>query len=66
MIFIAAIQMEETAQYFDRRFFLNRFQIFIALPKFYATHRNYENFVKITGPYCPASIFKLKPPAFLF
>ena len=34
--------MEETAQYFEKRFFINRSQIFIALPKFYATHWNYE------------------------
>ncbi len=31
----------ETAQYFEKRFFINRSLIFIALPKFYATHRNY-------------------------
>jgi hypothetical protein len=42
MILIAAIQMEETAQYFERRFLINRSLFFIALPKFYDTHRNYE------------------------
>ncbi len=31
--------MEETAQNFEKRFFINRSQIFIALPKFYVTHR---------------------------
>jgi hypothetical protein len=32
----------ETTQYFEKCFFINRSYIFIALPKFYATHRNYE------------------------
>jgi hypothetical protein len=31
-------KMEETAQYFEKQFFINRSWIFIALPKFYATH----------------------------
>ncbi len=39
---------------------MNRSQIFIGLPKFYVTHRIYEIFVKITGPYytgCTVSCF---------
>jgi len=31
-------KMEETAQYFEKRYFINRSQLFIALPKVYATH----------------------------
>jgi hypothetical protein len=34
-------KMEETAQNFEKRFFINRSQIFIALPKFCVTHQNY-------------------------
>jgi hypothetical protein len=42
--------MEETAQNFEKLFFINRSQIFIALPKFYATHRNYEILSKSLVP----------------
>jgi hypothetical protein len=42
--------MEETAQNFEKRFFLNRSQIFIVFPKFYATHRNYEILSKSMVP----------------
>jgi hypothetical protein len=34
--------MEETAQNFENSVFINRSWIFIALPKFYVTHRIYE------------------------
>ncbi len=34
--------MEETTQYYEKWFFKNRSQIFIANPKFFVTHRNYE------------------------
>jgi hypothetical protein len=34
--------MEETAQYIDKLFFINRYDICIALTNFYATHRDYE------------------------
>jgi hypothetical protein len=37
--------MQETTQYFVKQIFINRFQNFIALPKFYARHPG----VKITG-----------------
>jgi hypothetical protein len=37
--------MEETAQYFEKQFFINSFR-FSFLPKFYATHQNYEIFSK--------------------
>jgi hypothetical protein len=40
--------MEETAQYFEKTVFYK--QIFIALPKFYATHRNYEILSKSLVP----------------
>ena len=36
--------MQETAQYFEKRFFINRSKVFIAFSKFYATHGNYEIF----------------------
>ncbi len=42
--------MEETAQYFEKQFFMNRSWIFIALPKFYATHWNYEILSKSLVP----------------
>jgi hypothetical protein len=42
--------MEETAQNFEKRFFINRSQIFIALPKFYVTHRIYEILSKSLVP----------------
>ncbi len=42
--------MEETAQNFEKRFFINRSQIFIALPKFYVTHQNYEILSKSLVP----------------
>jgi hypothetical protein len=34
-------EMEETAQYFEKQFFFIRSEIFIALSKSYAAHRNY-------------------------
>ncbi len=34
--------MEETAQNFEKGFFINRWYIFIALPRFYVTHWIYE------------------------
>ncbi len=42
--------MEETAQNFEKRFFINRSQIFIALPKYYVTHRIYEILSKSLVP----------------
>ena len=42
--------MEETAQNFEKRFFINRSQICIALPKFYVTHRIYEILSKSLVP----------------
>jgi hypothetical protein len=42
--------MEETAQNFEKRFFINRSYIFIALPKFYVTHGNYEILSKSLVP----------------
>ncbi len=44
--------MQETAQYFEKKFFFkNRSKIFIGPSKCFATHGNYVlNFVKITGP----------------
>jgi hypothetical protein len=42
--------MEETAQNFEKRFFINRSQIFIALPKFYVTHLIYEILSKSLVP----------------
>jgi hypothetical protein len=35
-------KLEETAQYFERRFFMDRSLIFFSLPKFYATLQNDE------------------------
>ncbi len=49
-------KMEETAQNFEKRFFLNRSKIFVALPKFYVTHRNYEFFSKSLVPNIHGSI----------
>ncbi len=42
--------MEETAQNFEKRLFMNRSQIFIALPKFYVTYRIYEILSKSLVP----------------
>jgi hypothetical protein len=42
--------MEETAQNFEKRFFINRSWFFIALPKFYVTHRIYEILSKSLVP----------------
>jgi hypothetical protein len=43
--------MQETAQYLEKRFIINRSWIFIGLPKFYATPQNYEIFSKSLVPY---------------
>ncbi len=43
-------KMEKTTQYFDKQFLINRSWIFIALPKFYATHQNYEILSKSLVP----------------
>jgi hypothetical protein len=42
--------MEKTAQYFEKQFFINSSHIFIALPKYYATRRNYEILSKSLVP----------------
>jgi hypothetical protein len=42
--------MKKTAQYFEKQFFTNKAYIFIALPKFYSTHRNYEILSKSLVP----------------
>jgi hypothetical protein len=42
--------MEETVQYFEKRFFINRSKILIALPKWYSTHRNNEILSKSLVP----------------
>ncbi len=42
--------MEETRSIFRKTVFINIFWIFIALPKFYATHRNYEILSKSLVP----------------
>ncbi len=34
--------MQETAQNFEKLFFINRSSDFLGISKFYATHRNYE------------------------
>jgi hypothetical protein len=45
-------KMQATTQFYVKRFFINKSLIFIALPKLYARHLG----VKITGPYCTASV----------
>ncbi len=42
--------MEETAQNFEKQFFINRSYIFISLPKFYVTHQIYEILSKSLVP----------------
>jgi hypothetical protein len=46
-------KMEATTQYFGQWFSINRSEVFMALPKFYATHLG----VKITGPFWTYSRF---------
>jgi hypothetical protein len=43
-------KMEKNAQYFEKQFFINRSYIFIVLPKFCATHPNYEILSKLLVP----------------
>jgi hypothetical protein len=42
--------MEETAQYFEKRFLYTDLRFAVALPKCYATHRNYEILSKSLVP----------------
>jgi hypothetical protein len=42
--------MEETAQNFEKRLFINKSQIIIALPKFNVIHRIYEILSKSLVP----------------